>query len=251
MEICAIHGIGEVAAGADLGALLAQALERNGLTPVQPGDVLIVTQKIVSKAEGRWRDLAEIVPGAEALRLAAITGKEARFVQAVLDESVAVVRAAPNVLITRHRSGAVMANAGIDRSNIGPGEGDRVLLLPRDSDAAARRIRSGLEEHLVPGTAIVIADSFGRPWRLGMMAVALGASGLPALIDRRGEQDRDGRPLEVTEVALADLVAAAAGLVMGEAAEGVPAALVRGASWPAGDTGAGALIRPIEQDLFQ
>lgn len=245
LQIHPLTGIGEVAAGADLTAILRDALAASGLA-ITPRDILVVTQKIVSKAESRFVDLAEVTPGDEALRLAGITGKDARLVELVLSESSAVLRTVPNVLITRHRNGWVMANAGIDRSNLGAGTGERALLLPEDPDASALRLADGL------GVPVVISDSFGRPWRNGVALVALGAVGLPSLIDRRGEQDRDGRTLEVTQVALADMIANAAGLVMGEGAEGIPAALVRGFDpQSAPSCPASALTRPIEQDLFQ
>jgi coenzyme F420-0:L-glutamate ligase / coenzyme F420-1:gamma-L-glutamate ligase len=243
LQILPVEGIGEIAPGTDLGALLDAALPRSHR---QAGDVLVVTQKIVSKAEGRFVDLGSVRPGAEALRLADITRKDARLVELVLAESTAVLRAVPNVLITRHRCGWVMANAGIDRSNLGPGRGEQALLLPEDADASAARL------HAATGLAVVISDSFGRPWRNGVTLVALGAAGLPALIDRRGEVDRDGRVLEVTQVALADMIANAAGLVMGEGAEGIPVALVRGlAPTGAPHRPAAALTRPVEEDLFQ
>lgn len=245
LEIYPLAGIGEVAAGSDLVAVLRDAIAASGLV-VSSRDILVVTQKIVSKAEGRFVDLAEVSPGEEALRIAEITGKDARLVELALKESSAVLRAVPNVLITRHRKGWVMANAGIDRSNLGAGGGERVLLLPEDPDASALRLVDGL------GLPVVISDSFGRPWRNGVALVALGAAGLPSLIDRRGERDRDGRTLEVTQIALADMIANAAGLVMGEGAEGIPAALVRGLDpLCAPPLPASALTRPIEQDLFQ
>jgi coenzyme F420-0:L-glutamate ligase/coenzyme F420-1:gamma-L-glutamate ligase len=250
IEIVALTGIPEVLPGDDLAAILADAVAAAGVVPLAR-DVLVVTQKIVSKAEGRFVSLAAVRPGAEAERIADATGKDARLVELVLDESAAVVRTAPNLLITRHRTGHVMANAGIDRSNLGAGEGDRALLLPEDSDASAERLRAGLARRWPAPPAIVISDSFGRPWRMGVVNVAIGASGLPALIDRRGERDRDGRLLEVTQVAFADMVASAAGLATGEGAEGVPAALVRGLDWSAPDAPASALVRPVEEDLFR
>ena len=251
IQIHALAAIGEVQPGCDLVALLAQALTAAGVEALCAGDVLVVTQKIVSKAENRFVDLRGVTPGAEALRLAQITRKDPRLVELVLAESTAVVRAAPNVLITRHRRGHVMANAGIDRSNIGPGDEERALLLPLDADVSAARLRQGLAEHFGDPPAVVISDSFGRPWRYGVVNVALGASGLPSLIDKRGEHDRDRRPLQVTQIAFADGVAAAAGLATGEGAEGVPAALVRGLAWPEGSAPASALIRPLSEDLFQ
>lgn len=240
-----LGGIGEVGAGADLAACLGSALADAGLLPLDAGDILVITQKIVSKAEGRLIDLATVTPGAEAMRLAAITGKDARLVELVLAESSAVVRAVPHVLITRHRLGHVMANAGIDRSNVGPSGGERALLLPLDPDRSAARIAAAL------GCAVVISDSFGRPWRYGVTGVAIGVAGMPALVDRRGDLDRDGRRLEVTQVALGDMVATAAMLATGEGAESVPAALLRGHVWASGSSLAGALVRPLHEDLFQ
>jgi coenzyme F420-0:L-glutamate ligase/coenzyme F420-1:gamma-L-glutamate ligase len=236
--------------GDDLAHLLSRSLNAAGLLPGR-NDVLLVTQKIVSKAEGRFVDLDSVTPSARAIELAAVTRKDARFVELVLAESTAVVRAAPEVLITRHRSGHIMANAGIDRSNLGPGDQNRALLLPADADASARRLRTALREYWPEPPAVLISDSFGRPWRLGVTNVAIGASGLPALLDRRGETDRNGRRLEVTQVALGDMIASAGGLVTGEGAESVPAVLVRGLLWSAEDRPAAALVRPLEEDLFR
>ncbi len=249
IEILPLHGLPEVEPGAFVAQLLAQAA--GPLRPFRPCDVLVVTQKIVSKAEGRYIDVADVVPGREAITIAAITGKDAALVELVLRESATVVRAVPNVLITRHRTGHVMANAGIDRSNVGAGRENAVLLLPDDADVSAAMLRADAAWGDDPPPAIVISDSFGRPWRYGVVNVAIGAAGLPALQDRRGEPDRDGRMLEVTEVALADMISTAAGLVMGEGAEGIPAALIRGLSWNAPDRPAAALVRPPEQDLFR
>jgi coenzyme F420-0:L-glutamate ligase/coenzyme F420-1:gamma-L-glutamate ligase len=250
IEIQPLTTIGEVIPGDDLARLLAEAIKVARLAP-EPFDVLMVTQKIVSKAEGRFVDLASVTPGPKAIELAAITRKDAQFVEIVLAESSAVIRAAPDVLITRHRSGHVMANAGVDRSNMGLGGNDRALLLPVDADASAQRLRTALREYWPQPPAILISDSFGRPWRLGITNVAIGASGLPALIDRRGEVDRNGRRLEVTQVALGDMIASAGGLVTGEGAEGIPAVLVRGLRWEAQDLPAAALVRPVAEDLFR
>ncbi|HLZ96664.1 MAG TPA: coenzyme F420-0:L-glutamate ligase [Steroidobacteraceae bacterium] len=248
IEIHPLGMIGEVEPGTDLATILSEALLAAGQS-VNGTNVLVVTQKIVSKAEDRYVDLDSVNPSEEALRLARVTGKDPRLVELVLTESTAVIRAAPNVLITRHRCGQVMANAGIDRSNTGGG--GRVLLLPQNADLSAERLRQDLGLRFRNPPAVVISDSFGRPWRYGVVNVALGACGLPALIDKRGEPDRDGRPLEVTQIAFADIIASAAGLVMGEGAEGVPAALIRGAIWPAGSRSASALLRPLSEDLFQ
>lgn len=245
IQIIPIPGIGEITPDVDLVTLLDEALRDGGLK-IESGDVLVVTQKIVSKAEGRFVDLAAVAPREDACRIAAVTWKDPRLVELVLTESTAVLRAAPNILITRHRCGWVMANAGIDRSNIGPGSAERVLLLPQDADASAERLADGL------GLPVVISDSFGRPWRNGVTHVAIGAAKMPALIDRRGRPDRDGRTLEVTQVAFADIVANAAGLVMGEGEEGLPVALVRGLAFGGAPLcSAAALIRPQIEDLFQ
>jgi coenzyme F420-0:L-glutamate ligase/coenzyme F420-1:gamma-L-glutamate ligase len=248
IEIHPLGVIGEVEPGSDLVAILSEALLGAGLS-IGGADVLVVTQKIVSKSEDRYVALDSVNPSEEALRVAKVTRKDPRLVELVLRESTAVLRAAPNVLITRHRCGYVMANAGIDRSNTG--SGGRVLLLPKNADATALRLRQGLGLRFGTQPAVVISDSFGRPWRYGVVNVALGASGLPSLIDKRGEPDRDGRPLEVTQIGFADMIASAAGLAMGEGAEGIPAALIRGAIWPAGSVPASALLRPVSEDLFQ
>ncbi len=249
----AIHpltGIAEVRTGDRLAPLLCNSLQALGLLPFVAGDVLVVTQKIVSKSEGRLVDMAEVIPGAEALRIAAITGKDPRLVELVLAEASGVVRAAPNVLITRHRSGHIMANSGVDRSNLG-GDGEHALLLPADPDASAARLRADLASYSSVAPAVLISDSFGRPWRLGVTGAAIGADGLPALVDRRGEKDRDGRILEVTQIALGDLLASAAALATGEGAEGIPAALIRGLALPKGSSPASALLRPEREDLFR
>lgn len=251
IEVHPLAGIGEVPAGSDIAAIIGDAMAAQGFSSFGAGDALVVTQKIISKAEGRFVDLASVTPGAEALRLAGVTKKDPRLVEVVLSESSSVVRAVPHVLITRHRCGYVMANAGIDRSNIGKGDEDRVLLLPVDADASARRLRAALAQRFGTAPAVVVSDSFGRPWRYGVVSVALGSSGLPALIDKRGELDRDGRPLEVTQIALADILATTASLATGEGAEGIPAALVRGGQWPDADIPASALVRDLNEDLFR
>lgn len=251
IQIFPMTGIGEIEPATALDALFAERLVALSLTPFEQGDILVVTQKIVSKAEGRFVDLSSVRPGPEAFRLADITRKDPRLVELVLDESSEVLRAVPHVLITRHRCGHIMANAGIDRSNLGSRGDDLALLLPVDADASAEKLRSGLSSLFGQAPAVVLADSFGRPWRMGVVGVAVGAAGLPALIDKRGEHDRDGRMLEVTQIALADMAATAAGLAMGEGAEGVPAALIRGAIWPDGARPAADLVRPLEEDLFR
>jgi coenzyme F420-0:L-glutamate ligase/coenzyme F420-1:gamma-L-glutamate ligase len=244
-----LSGIGEVQPGDVLADIIADALGASGIALAE-SDIVVVTSKIMSKAEGCFTTLGAVEPGAKARELAAITFKDARLVELVLAESTHVVRAAPHVLITRHRLGLVMANAGIDQSNIGPGTEDRVLLLPADPDASAARLSADLGKRIGHAPAIVVSDSFGRPWRHGVVNVAIGSSGFAALHDRRGEADRDGRVMQVTQVALADMVASAAGLVTGEGAEGVPVAIVRGFPGFTPHGPAAMLVRPIEQDLF-
>jgi len=251
LTVAALDGIPRVRAGDDLAALLITALERNEARP-QAQDILVVAQKIVSKAEGRALDLATVEPSTRAREVAGITGKDVYLVEAILGQAAEVLRAAPGVLIVATRHGLVIANAGIDQSNLEDGDrGRRVLLLPEDPDASALRLKQRLDAHFATDMAVVIADSAGRAWRLGTVGLAIGAAGLPCLLDRRGERDLFGRPLEVTEVALADSVAAAAVLAMGEAAEGRPAALVRGLTWTAAPRPAKALVRPRAKDLFR
>ena len=251
LTITPLGGVPRVRPGDDLAALLANALEAAGLAP-RTQDILVVTQKIVSKAEGRYLDLATLSPGVHAKEIAAATGKDAHLVEAILSEAAEVLRARPGVLIVETRHGLVIANAGIDQSNLDDaGHGQRVLLLPIDPDDSARRIKQRIDAHFRADVGVVVSDSAGRAWRLGTVGLAIGAAGVPALHDRRGEKDLNGRALEVTETGFADAVAAAAVLVMGEAAEGRPAALVRGLTWTAPSAPARALVRPRHQDLFR
>lgn len=257
LELRALSGLPEVRRGDDLAGLIDAALRRDGVA-LRAGDALVIAQKAVSKAEGRAVDLATVTPSTRARELAAVVRKDPRFVELVLAESSAVVRAVPDILITRHRQGFVMANAGIDRSNV-PGAGDDVvLLLPEDCDGSARRLREAIAAlatraagAAVPPPAVVISDSFGRAWRQGTVNVALGVAGMPALRDLRGGLDREGRVLQTTQVALADALAAAAGLVMGETTEGTPVVLARGLDFSGPLTDGQALIRPPDEDLFR
>lgn len=251
VSITPLSGIPEVRPGDDVASLLIAALERNGIAP-RDYDVLAVTQKIVSKAENRAVDLATVQPSARAKELAELTRKDPRLVEAILSESAEVLRAAPRVLIVATHHGLVIANAGIDQSNVDREQGDEpVLLLPRDPDMSAQRIKARIDAHFGVAIGVVITDSAGRAWRLGTVGLAIGAAGVPALLDRRGEPDLSGRPLEVTEVGFADSIAAAAVLAMGEAAEARPAALVRGFSWTAPARPAADLVRPKHEDLFR
>ena len=257
IRVRGISGVPRVRAGDDLGALLAEAIARSGET-LRDGDVVVVAQKIVSKAEGRIVRLADVVPSPRAIELAARVDKDARAVEVILGESVEVLRAVPGVLIVETRHGIILANAGADMSNIEhDAEDDHLLLLPEDPDASADRLRAGLEAG--SGEArigVIVADSVGRAWREGTVGLAIGVSGVPARLDRRGEPDLFGRALHVTEVGIADSIASAASIVMGEGAEGRPAALVRGLSFEdrseAERAGrAGQLVRPRERDLFR
>jgi coenzyme F420-0:L-glutamate ligase / coenzyme F420-1:gamma-L-glutamate ligase len=237
--------------GDDLAAIALAAYAATGLAPAD-GDVLVVAQKIVSKAEDRAVDVASVEPSERAIALAAEVEKDPRLVEVILSESRRIVRHRPNLVIAEHRRGWVMANAGIDHSNVAPDDGiDRVLLLPLDPDASAASLRQRLTATTGRRIAVVISDSFGRPFRRGTVGIALGAAGLPAVIDWRGHPDLFGRILEVTETGFADEIAAAASLVQGQADEATPIVLVRGLSWSAPDAPAAALVRPAEHDLFR
>jgi coenzyme F420-0:L-glutamate ligase / coenzyme F420-1:gamma-L-glutamate ligase len=251
LEIIGLPGVPMVQPGDNLDALAISALVDAVIAP-EPGDVLVVAQKIVSKAENRFVDVSTVTPSKEAKKLAEQTGKDARFCEVVMSESKRIVRHRPNLIIAEHRLGWVMANAGIDHSNVAPGDGhERVLLLPVDADASARALREQLVAAYGVPIAVIISDSFGRPWRRGTVGIALGAAGLPAVIDWRGHPDLFGRPLEVTETGFADEIAAAASLVMGQANEAMPMVLVRGLHWDAPEADAAALVRPPEHDLFR
>ena len=245
-----LHGIKLVEPGDDLGTIAVEAFAANGLV-LEEDDVLVVAQKIVSKSEGRSVDVATVKPSPGAIALAGEVDKDPRFVEVVLSESKRVVRHRPGLLIVEHRLGFVMANGGIDHSNVSPTDGERVLLLPEDPDGSACALREHLAEVFGARVAVIISDSFGRAWRKGTVGVALGAAGLPALIDMRGRPDLFGRALQVTETGFADEIAAAAGLLMGQADEAVPMVLVRGLSWSAPEVSAATLVRPAEHDLFR
>jgi coenzyme F420-0:L-glutamate ligase/coenzyme F420-1:gamma-L-glutamate ligase len=237
--------------GDDLAGLLIAACEQQARTPTD-GDVWVVAQKIVSKAEGRHVDLATVEPSPRAQKLAAEVAKDPRLVEVILTESRRVIRHKPGVLIVEHRLGFVMANAGVDRSNVDPLAGaEPVLLLPRDPDGSAARLLDRLTAHFRKRFAVVITDSFGRAWRRGTVGVALGAAGLPALVDMRGRPDLFGRALRVTQTGFADEIASAASLIMGQGAEARPVVLMRGLSWSGEAAPAATLIRDAEEDLFR
>lgn len=239
-----VRGLPDIEAGANLGELIAERAE------LQDGDVVVISQKIVSKAEGQTRRLSAVLPGAKARKLAAVLGKEPALVELILEESAEVLRAERGVLITETHHGFVCANAGIDSSNVP--EDDTVCLLPEDPDASARRIRREIvgEESTI---AVVISDSFGRAWRLGQAEVAIGCAGLQPLDDWRGRTDAHGRELEATLIAVADEAAAAADLVRGKDS-GIPVVVIRGLdrfiTFEDGP-GAAALRRPRSADLFR
>jgi coenzyme F420-0:L-glutamate ligase / coenzyme F420-1:gamma-L-glutamate ligase len=251
IELIGVPDFPLVKPGDDLAALIAAALERAKLRPVT-GDVLVIAQKIVSKGEDLFVDLATVQPSERARAIAEEIEKDPRLVEIILGESARVVRQRPGLLIVEHRLGYVMANAGVDHSNVEAPDGrERVLLLPRDPDGSAEALRAKLSARFGCTLAVIINDSFGRAWRRGTVGVALGAAGLPAALDLRGHPDLFGQTLQTTVVGFADEIAAAASLVMGQAAEGMPVVLVRGLAWTAPASAARTLVRPPEEDLFR
>lgn len=250
VALTALPGVPDVQPDDDVAQLVGAALLSAEIT-LQSGDILVVAQKIISKAEGRFANLADVTPDEQARAVAQQTAKDPRLVQLILDESDEISRLKPGVLVVRHRLGFVSANAGIDRSNTGDEDEDVVLLLPQDPDASAESLRHALHARFGIAPGIVISDSHGRPHRLGTLGVAIGVSGIPALWDRRGEPDRYGRVLQHTDVGVADELAAAAGLLMGQAAEGAPVVHVRGVRLPQQDGRATDLVRPKSHDLYR
>jgi coenzyme F420-0:L-glutamate ligase/coenzyme F420-1:gamma-L-glutamate ligase len=233
--------------GDDLAEIILASIEKADWE-LQNGDVLVMAQKVVSKAENRTVDLATVIPSPRAIELATEVQKDPRLVELILSESETVVRRGPGVLIVEHKLGFVMANAGIDRSNVN-GE-DHALLLPVDPDRSATVIRRAIAARVEIDVGVLIIDSFGRAWRNGTIGTAIGASGVPTLLDLRGRPDLFGRPLETTEVGWADELAAAASLMMGQAGEGRPIVLVRGLV-ETGEGSAADLLRPKQKDLFR
>jgi coenzyme F420-0:L-glutamate ligase/coenzyme F420-1:gamma-L-glutamate ligase len=249
MTLTALPGLPLVRDGDDLGVILREGLGRAEIS-LQDGDVLVVAQKIVSKSEGRKLDLATIEPSTDARRMAGDLGKDPRLLEVVLRESRRVLRAERGIVIVEHRLGFVCANAGIDHSNVA-GEENWVLLLPENPDASAGRIRRSLEAWSGRKIGVLIIDSHGRAWRLGVVGVAIGVSGFPALVDLRGKEDLFGYRLQVTQIGLADEIAAAASALMGQAREGRPVVHVRGVPYPLREGTLSELIRPADQDLFR
>jgi coenzyme F420-0:L-glutamate ligase/coenzyme F420-1:gamma-L-glutamate ligase len=242
-----LRGIPVIQPGADLAQVTLAGLEQSN-DGLREDDILVYAQKIVSKAEGRSVNLAGVSPSPRAVALAHETGKDARLVELILQESSEILRRRKGLLIVRHRLGFSLANAGIDASNVAFGH---VLLLPEDPDASAARIRGDLRARTGIDVGVLIIDSLGRPWRMGTVGTAIGVSGLPALLDLRGRPDMNGRPLESTEIGLADELAAAASLVMGQADEGTPIVLARGVPYARREGRARDLLRPEHEDLFR
>ena len=253
LVLTVLPGLPIVEPGDDLPRLILEGSRRAGLA-LQDGDVVVVTQKIVSKAEGRLVHLAGIQPSPEAYRLAAETEKDPRLVEVILRESREILRIRRGLIVVRHRLGFVCANAGVDHSNVRGRDGapeDWVLMLPEDPDRSADRIRRSLEEESGASLGVLIIDSHGRAWRMGTVGVAIGVSGFPALVDLRGRPDLFGYRLRVTEVGLADEVAAAASILTGQADESAPVVHVRGLPYPLRPGTLQELIRPTDQDLFR
>ena len=252
VTLIALPDIPLVRPGDDLASILIVGIEATGHVP-RDQDVLVVAQKIVSKAEGRYRRLDEVTPSPRAHEIARESHKDPRLVEVVLSESTEIVRCKRDIIIVEHRLGFIMANAGVDQSNIEHRDGaERVLLLPEDPDGSCRALKRRLDAHFGISLGVIINDSFGRAWRNGVVGVALGAAGLPSLVDMVGEADLFGRRLRVTQIGFADEIAAAASLVMGQAAERQPAVLVHGLDWgDHAESPVRALIRTRELDLFR
>ncbi len=249
LRIHALKDVPLVHPGDDLAGLIGEALLRSEV-PLTDGDVVVVAQKIVSKAEGRLVQLSDVHPSPAAIQLAEETAKDPRIVELILRESTNIVRKAPGVLIVRHRLGLVSANAGVDQSNIDHGEGECALLLPIDPDRSARRLRSELMQKMHKRLGVIVSDSVNRPWRLGSVGIAIGSAGVTVLDDRRGTRDLFGRELQITVSNRADSIATAAMMVMGETSEQVPVAVVSGFPPEDGKQTAGDSIRPVAEDLF-
>ena len=244
-----IPGLPDFAPGDDLAAIIVSHVVEAGLALVR-GDVVVIAQKIVSKCENAYADLARIEPGARALELAAATGKDARLIEVILADTSEVLRVRDGLIVVANRAGHVMANAGVDASNV-TGTGERVLRLPEDADRSAMQLKAAFARLTGIEVGVVINDSWGRAWRNGTVGHAVGVAGFAALWDRRGEPDMHGRPLRVTQIGLADEIAAAASLVMGAAAERQPVVIVRGLALPAGEGTSRDLVRDKSRDLFR
>lgn len=246
-----LDGIPSITPGIDLGAVIAQAAAQNGV-PLEDGDVVVLAQKIVSKAEDRYVDLNTVTPSEKAVAIAEVCKKDPRIVELILGEAVEVVRCIPNVIVVRDRNGLVLANAGIDQSNLPGGEAsNKALLLPKDPDASADRIRAALEATSGKKVGVAVIDSLGRAWRIGTFGTCIGASGIETVRDMRGKKDLYGRTLQSTIIGLGDELAGGASMVMGQAAEGTPVVIVRGSGIQQDGMSARNLVRPLNEDLFK
>ncbi len=252
ITLTAVPGIPLIQPGDDLAAVVLERLAAAGMQ-LRDGDVVVIAQKVVSKAEGRLIPLSEVVPSPRAREIAAQVEKDPRLVELILREARGISRMRPGLLIVEHRLGFICANAGIDRSNVAPdGAQEWVALLPEDPDASARRIRQRLMEATGCDVAVIINDSHGRPWRMGAVGVAIGVAGMAPVEDLRGRKDLFGHELQTTQVGLADQIAAAASLVMGQADEACPVVIVRGVEYTRReDATAREILRPRAQDLFR
>jgi coenzyme F420-0:L-glutamate ligase/coenzyme F420-1:gamma-L-glutamate ligase len=250
VQVRAIPDIPEIHPGDELAPIVLRALDAAGMA-LRSGDVLVVTQKVVSKAEGCTVDLKDVDPSARARQVAADTGKDPRLVEVILRQSRGVIRWRKGVLITETNHGWICANAGVDRSNVAaPGE-DVVLTLPEDPDRSARELRDALMAATGVDLAVIISDTHGRAWRLGTVNLAIGVAGMDPILDVRGQKDRFGYTMRVTQIARADELAATAGLLSGQAGEGLPVVRIRGARYTPSDGAAADMQRPVEKDLFR
>lgn len=249
LTLHSVSGIPLIRPGDDLAGFILAALADNDL-PLHDGDVVVIAQKLVSKAESRLRRLSEVEASAEAINLARSADKDPAMVQLILDESRAVLRHRPGVIIAEHRLGMVLANAGIDRSNV-TDDRDVVLLFPEDPDASARGLKQRFDEHCQARIGVIIADSVGRAWRMGTTGMAIGTAGVEALVNLRGRRDMFGRELEVSEHAVADSLASAAELLMGEADEATPVVVIKGLREGTSTQDSRVLLRPAAEDMFR
>jgi coenzyme F420-0:L-glutamate ligase/coenzyme F420-1:gamma-L-glutamate ligase len=254
LTLTPLPGIPIIQPGVSLAAVILDAVERAAIFDVEDGDIFVIAQKVVSKAEDRFVRLREVEPSERAIVLAGQTDKDPRVIELILKESSSVLRTRPGTIVVEHRCGFICANAGIDHSNVHSDEGDEsdwVLLLPEDSDQSARRIKAEIDGATGKQVGVLIIDSHGRAWRLGTVGVAIGMAGVPGLVDLRGKKDLFGYELRVTQVAAADELAAAASLVMGQASEATPVVHVRGFPFELRESRISELIRPRGQDLFR
>ena len=249
LTLTALPDIPLIEAGDDLFIILLQSLQ-NAQIKLQQGDILVLAQKIISKAEGRWVNLETILPSQEAAELADQTEKDPRLVEMILQESRQVIRQRPGLIIVEHKLGFICANAGIDHSNV-RGSEDWVLLLPENPDASAAKLKAAIEHETGAEIGVMIIDSHGRAWRNGTVGITIGLSGIPGVVDRRGEIDLFGYQMRATDVGAADELAAGASLLMGQVAEGTPAVHVRGFPYPLRESHLREILRDEESDLFR